>query len=149
MCACLLAALHAQGVVPPLARPSVLTVANSHKDYEQPGPLAQAPEAGLQRVGAALPLGGPPVVAARIFDLVDRGSRDALYLKPLQQRVDSLNVNGDQHWIALQGFSREFTDALHELLARYPVFSIFAEELYPGRNRRASWPRFLVIRVPM
>jgi len=137
--ACLFAVLHAQGVVAPPTEPTALSVAHSHNDYEQPRPLVQALEAGFESVEADVLLSGRQVVVSHgLFDFIDRGSLDDLYLRPLQQRVDRLgSVYGDGRpfylWIDLKGSSRDLTDALHELLARYRMFSVFTDErAYPG-----------------
>jgi hypothetical protein len=137
-CACLFAVLHAHVVVAPQPGQSVLSVAHSHNDYEQSRPLALALEAGFESVEADVLLRGREVVVSHgFFDFADRGSLDDLYLKPLQERVDRLgSVHGDGRpfylWIDLKESSRELTDALHALLMRYPMFSVFTDErVYP------------------
>jgi len=132
--------LHAHGIAsPPLFR-SVLSVAHSHNDYEQRRPLAQALEAGFPSVEADVWQRGRDVVVSHhgFFELSVRGRLEDLYLNPLQERVDRLgSVLGDGRvfylWIDLKDSSRELTDALHDLLARYPMFSVFTDEqVRPG-----------------
>jgi hypothetical protein len=131
----LAAVLHAHGVVPPSLLRSVLSVAHSHNDYEQRRPLAQALEAGFPSVEADVWQRGREIVVSHhgFFELSDRGRLEDLYLKPLQERVDRLgSVLGDGQvfylWIDLKDSSRGLTDGLHDLLARYPMFGVFADD---------------------
>ncbi len=64
---------------------------------------------------------------------VDRGRLEDLYLVPLQERVDRLgSVYGDGRpfylWIDLKESRPELTDALHALLERYPMLTVFTDE---------------------
>lgn len=126
--------LHAHGLSAQALARTVLAVAHSHNDYEQRRPLAQALEAGFPSVEADVWLRGHEIVVSHhgFFDFSVRGRLEDLYLKPLQERVDQLgSVHGDGEpfylWIDLKDSAPELTDALHDLLARYPMFTVFTD----------------------
>ena len=131
----LMAVLHAHGgVVPQLLARGAFAVAHSHNDYEQQKPLEQALAAGFPSVEADVWLRGDEIVVSHhgFLEFSDRGRLEDLYLRPLQRRVDQLgSVYGDSQvfylWIDLKDSSRELTDALHRLLARYPMFTVFTD----------------------
>lgn len=109
-----------------------LAVAHSHNDYEQRSPLFDAVRAGFRSVEADVWLREREVVVSHESSL-SRGSLEDLYLVPLQERVDRLgSVNGDGRpfylWIDLKESRPELTDALHALLARYPMLTVFTDE---------------------
>jgi hypothetical protein len=111
---------------------ALLAVAHSHNDYEQRSPLFDAVRAGFRSVEADVWLREREVVVSHESSL-SRGSLEDLYLVPLQERVDRLgSVNGDGRpfylWIDLKESRPELTDALHALLARYPMLTVFTDE---------------------
>jgi hypothetical protein len=88
--------------------------------------------AGFRSVEADVWLREREVVVSHESSL-SRGSLEDLYLVPLQERVDQLgSVNGDGRpfylWIDLKESRPELTDALHALLARYPMLTVFTDE---------------------
>jgi hypothetical protein len=130
-------ALRAPQPLPSAFAAGELSVAHSHNDYEQPRPLAQALEAGFQSVEADVWLRGGEIVVSHM-GVLDLGRLADLYLQPLQDRVDRLgSVFGDGRgfllWLDLKESSRGLTDALHALLARYPMFAAFSDQgVRPG-----------------
>lgn len=109
----------------------VLKRAHSHNDYEQPRPLEDALSHRFASVEADVWLvGGDVLVSHDPFRF--RGSLRQLYLDPLQRRVDQLgSVYGDGRpfylWIDLKQGTRELRRALHTLLSRYPMLSVFTD----------------------
>ncbi len=124
-----------------IARPRgeghLLAVAHSHNDYEQRVPLVDAVGARFPSVEADVWLRDGEIVVSH-EPPGNRGRLEDLYLTPLQERVDQLgSVYGDGRpfylWIDLKEFRPELTDALHALLKRYPMLSVFTDEaVIPG-----------------
>lgn len=107
------------------------SLAHSHNDYEHRHPLWDALDFRFRSVEADIYFdhgdllvahGGPPF----------KGSLAALYLDPLQTRVDERGtVFGDGEpfflWVDIKDDRPALIDALHELLNRYPMLSVFTE----------------------
>ena len=118
-------------------RPARLAAAHSHNDYEQQHPLADALAARFPSVEADVWWREGGIVVSH-DESRSRGSLEELYLAPLQARVDRLgSVYGDGRtfylWIDLKDSSLELTEALHELLERYPMLTVYSDDaVVPG-----------------
>jgi len=111
---------------------ALLAVAHSHNDFEQRSPLFEAVRSGFPSVEADVWLRGGEIVVSHEPSF-SRGRLEDLYLVPLQERVDRLgSVYGDRRpfylWIDLKESRPELTDALHALLERYPMLTVFTDE---------------------
>jgi hypothetical protein len=134
----LLAVMHGDlDAAAPRWNPDRLAVAHSHNDYEQRTPLFDALRAGFASVEADV-WSRDSELAVSHLPFLSRGNLEDLYLRPLQERVDRLGtVFGDGRpfylWIDLKESRPELTEALHALLERYPMLTIFTDEaVVPG-----------------
>jgi glycerophosphoryl diester phosphodiesterase len=108
-----------------------LAVAHSHNDYERSRPLEDALAARFPSVEADVWWRDGEVLVSHLPFLF-RGRLEDLYLRPLQARVDRLgSVHGDGRpfylWIELKESRPELTEALHALLERYPMLTVFTD----------------------
>jgi hypothetical protein len=109
-----------------------LAVAHSHNDYERDRPLEDALAARFSSLEADVWWRDGEVLVSHLPFLF-RGRLEELYLRPLQARVDELgSVHGDGRpfylWIDLKESRPELTDALHAILERYPMLTVFADQ---------------------
>jgi hypothetical protein len=119
---------------PPLAHAEFLP--HSHNDYQQKRPLQLALEQGYRslEVDVAASFFGPTRVVVTHWGLIPEGTLQEMYLDPLQKRVgEKGSVYGDGKpfylWIEIRRFalgSGGITEALRELLARYPMLTRFS-----------------------
>lgn len=111
---------------------------HSHNDYLQDRPLEQALEAGFQSIEVDLWQRGGELVVAH-YRWQDRGRLDALYLDPLQARVDALgSVHGDGEplvlWLDLKQDDPELNRLLAGQLARYPMVGEQVQVVLTGND---------------
>ncbi|MCG3198072.1 MAG: hypothetical protein GHCLOJNM_02566 [bacterium] len=106
--------------------------AHAHNDYEHPRPLSDALDHRFYSVEADIWL-----VEGRILVAHDegewKGTLKDLYLDPLQARVrEKGSVHGDGNpfllWIDLKDGRPELNQELEDLLAQYPMLTVFTDE---------------------
>lgn len=117
------------GQVPTPSRPLLpaelpaLALAHAHNDYEHPRPLHDALEAGFHSVEADVFYDGGRFKVSHL-GWGSPGTLEALYLEPLQARVDaegSIHAPGATFtlWIDLKDRHRDLVQDLNALLAGY------------------------------
>lgn len=119
---------------PPLSaaeRPALLIHAHAHNDYEHPRPLLDALDHGFHSVEADIWLVDGKILVAH-DEGEWKGTFEDLYLDPLQARVrEHGSVHGDGApfllWIDLKDGSPELNKELEELLAQYPMLTVFTD----------------------
>lgn len=104
---------------------------HAHNDYQHPHPLQDALDAHFYSVEADVFLVGREVKVSH-DGLAFKGTLRALYLDPLQARVDATgSVHGDgvpfTLWVELKQGSGELRAALRELLDGYPMLTTFTD----------------------
>jgi hypothetical protein len=112
--------------VPAADATTPLPRAHAHNDYEHKRPLADALENGFCSVEADIYLrDGQLLVAHDLADLRPERTLEALYLRPLQERIKTnggrVYRDGPPFWllIDLKSAGEPTYKALHELLAKY------------------------------
>lgn len=102
--------------------------AHAHNDYEHERPLLDAIDHRFYSVEADVFFSDGRFEVSHGGFSGSKGTLQALYLDPLQQRVDALgSVHGDgvrfTLWIDLKDGPKELPAALEALLAQYPMLS--------------------------
>jgi len=105
---------------------------HSHNDYQHTHPLQDALDAHFYSVEADVFLVGSEVKVSH-DGLAFKGTLKALYLDPLQARVDATgSVYGDgvpfTLWVELKQGSKELRAALREVLDGYPMLTTFTDD---------------------
>ncbi len=107
-------------------------IAHSHNDYSGRTPLVDALNHRFDSVEADIWLVGGRLLVSHM-GFVFRGELEALYLDPLQKRVDAQgSVHGDGKpfylWLDLKADDPGLLDTLHATLSRYPMLTTFTDE---------------------
>ncbi len=111
--------------------------AHAHNDYEHERPLFDALANQFYSVEADIWLVDGEILVSHHAGNYE-GSLKALYLEPLQKRIDqNKTIHGNNEpfylWLDIKDGSAELRTALHELLKNYSMFTIFTdEEIKPG-----------------
>jgi hypothetical protein len=108
---------------------SPLQLAHAHNDYEHERPLLDALAQRFHSVEADVWLADGRILVSHNHGNW-KGSLKNLYLDPLQQRVSNTgSVLPDKLpfllWIDLKPNGKEILPALHQLLAQYPMLTVF------------------------
>jgi hypothetical protein len=129
---------HALPVAQPAqAGPTLLHLAHSHNDYEQPRALEDALAYRFASVEADIWLQGGELRVGHL-PWSTEGTLQQLYLDPLQRRVDQLgSVYGDGRpftlWIDIKSRSDLLPNHLRRLLNAYSMLTVFADgQIEPG-----------------
>ena len=111
--------------------------AHAHNDYEHEHPLEDALAAGFTSVEADVFFAGGRFEVSH-YGPFPKGTLERLYLEPLQRRASAggLVASGAPFtlWVDLKDSDDALVDALHALLDRYPMLTVFddAEGTKPG-----------------